>query len=376
MSKNTVSPERPIKVLINALHAKSGGGVTYIKNILPFLADDPSVDIHLCIHDSQRGKIDNPVDGVQVHVLTFQTGFWRLLVHEQWAVPKLARAIAADVVFSPANYGPLLARRHIVMLRNALGVAGVDKRPSKIAYWALLSVATVLSLLTARRGIAVSRYMVDSIGTVLARIFAGKVTVIPHGVDERFRAAPEDDRRDDFLLAVSDIYVQKNFETLLLAIEKLRQTHPDVDLRIAGQFLDPAYYTGLLEIISAKGLQENVRFLGSVPPQELRVLYRRCRAFVFPSWVESFGNPLVEAMASGAPVASSNAAAMPEVLGGAGLLFDPADSTEMAATLARIIDDEDLRSRLSAQSVRRAADFSWSSTAQKTSAVFHQAAGR
>jgi glycosyltransferase involved in cell wall biosynthesis len=112
-----------------------------------------------------------------------------------------------------------------------------------------------------------------------------------------------------------------------------------------------------------------VRVLGHVPARELADLYRRCALFVFPSLVETFGNPLVEAMASGAPIVSSNAAAMPEVLGEAALFFDPGDTPAMAEGIAAALRDGDLRHRLGARARARARRFSWDETARRTIGV-------
>ncbi len=108
--------------------------------------------------------------------------------------------------------------------------------------------------------------------------------------------------------------------------------------------------------------------------KHLLELYRRCAVFVFPSTVETFGNPLVEAMACGAPIASSNAAAMPEVLGEAALFFDPALIDGMAAALGRLLDDAGLRRELGCKAAARARQFSWPRCAEATLSVIREAA--
>ena len=368
---------QPHKVLINALHAKSGGGVTYLRNMLPFFAADASIDAHLCIHESQSAIFGKIPDAITIHTLNFRSGFWRLAYYEQILVPRLARVIGAQVTFSPANYGPLFAPGQVIMLRNALGVAFVEKRLSKIAYWAVIYAATVLSILRSRRIIAVSDFVKKTAGKIMARMFADKCATIYHGVSDIFSPPEQGQPREDFLLAVSDIYVQKNFQNLLHALEKIKRKHPDILLKIAGRPVDAEYYEGLQAAIADKKMENNIRFLGSVTPGELAFLYRRCRLFVFPSLVESFGNPLVEAMACAAPVATSNAAAMPEVVGPAALLFDPTNVNDMAVSLQCLYEDEELRRDLSAKAQQRAAFFSWTKTATATlDAIKDTAKGR
>ncbi len=364
------SPGRPLRLLVNGLHAKTGGGVTYLRNMLPLLAEPDDVELHLCLHDGQAGLPADAMDGVTVHRLAFRSGFWRLALAEQVLIPRLARRIGAHVTFSPANYGPITVPGTVILLRNALGVAFVERRPIKMAYWALVTIGTALSLLACRRAIAVSDFARRSAGVIPWS--RGEIAVIPHGVSGAFSAGSGE--REGFLLAVSDLYVQKNFGNLILALARLRDARPDIELRIAGRPVDGDYEANLRKLISSHGLEGNVRFLGPVPEASLADLYRRCAVFVFPSTVETFGNPLVEAMASAAPIASSNAAAMPEVLGEAALFFDPARPGDMAAALGRLLDDGELRRELGAKAALRARQYSWQRTAEATLSVIRDAA--
>ena len=358
--------EQSFKLLINGLHAKSGGGVTYLRNMLPFFAANRSIETHLCIHESQADLFSDITDGIVLHTMNFNTGFWRLLFWEQLLVPRLARNIAATVTLSPSNYGPLFAPGHITMLRNALGVASIEKRISKIPYWMMLYVGTYLSIIFSSKVIAVSNFVLQTSGKIVPQIFADKFLVIEHGVSDIFTPPQEKQSRGNFILAVSDIYMQKNYSSLLLSVDNIRQQHPYVQLKIAGQKLDNSYFEELQKIITQRGLQGNVSFLGSVTQSELSKLYKTCKFFVFPSLIESFGNPLVEAMASGAPIATSNKAAMPEIVGSAALLFDPTRISEMTNALQRLYEDEELRYSLSVKSLLRSQIFSWSKTADAT----------
>jgi glycosyltransferase involved in cell wall biosynthesis len=103
---------------------------------------------------------------------------------------------------------------------------------------------------------------------------------------------------------------------------------------------------------------------------QLIVLYQKCTIFVFPSTVETFGNPLVEAMACGAPIASSNTTAMPEVLGNAGVYFDPNKIDDMRDTISGLLADQDLRNSISRLAEIRSNDFSWEKTEAKTKNTF------
>jgi hypothetical protein len=118
------------------------------------------------------------------------------------------------------------------------------------------------------------------------------------------------------------------------------------------------------------GITESVRFLGSVPEEDLPTLYSGATLFVFPSLWEGFGLPVLEAMACGVPAACSKTSSLPEIVGDAALMFDPLDVEEMAATIGRALEDEALRAELSEEGLQRAAQFSWEDTATATLKVY------
>ena len=369
----TVPTELPVRVLVNALHARSGGGITYLRNMLPHLAADQAIDLHLCLHQGQCDTLEPFPSGVTIHSVDFKDGFFRRLVWEQLRLPALARRIGASVTFSPANFGPLMAPGSVILLRNALAVRAAETRFSKRLYWFGLAVMTTASLFSCRRAIAVSDYASSALTRGLARGARSRTTVVPHGVGAPFW--PRDNApHEGFLLAVSDLYIQKNLHRLLLAVNLLRQEFPDILLKIAGAPVDLDYAQQISGTIKALNLGEHVELLGSVPVEELAELYRRCGVFVFPSTAETFGNPLVEAMACGAPIVSSNTTAMPEILADAALYFDPEDVHAMAAQIGTVLRDAELRRQLSARSLARAPRYSWEETARLTAAVLKDCA--
>jgi glycosyltransferase involved in cell wall biosynthesis len=368
-------PHRPLRIVINGAHAKSGGGVTYLRRMLPELAREPGVEIRLILHENQRALFEPVPDGVQILAFEFNPGFLSTLVWEQFSLPGIARRAGADVLFSPANFGPVFARNHVLLLRNATSVIRLTRRLKPLVYWLMLSAATLASLLTARRAIAVSDYAARVLTFGLRSVLGKKISVVYHGTApvERRRAA--DALSGNSLLAVSDIYIQKNYHTLIRAFAIVRKSHPDLGLTIVGREIDRQYADSLRSLVSDLGLEDSVRFTGHVETAELDALYRDCRVFVFPSTVETFGNPLLEAMAAGAPIAASKAAAMPEVLGEGGVMFDPGDAGDMAAKIEQLLTDPELCRTLGQIAVKRAQSFTWPETARQTLGVLRQAAG-
>lgn len=364
-----------IRVVINGLHAKSGGGITYLRNILPHLAEDPRLELHLFLHADQCGLFVPVDERVRLHVLDFQPRLWRLLLWEQVSLPVVARTMGADVTFSPANFGPLVGPGRTILLRNASAVGRTEQRVARRLYWLGLGLATAVSLLTARRAIAVSDYARRTLGFGLRRQVARKVSVVHHGVDERFSPEPDGIREEPpFLLAVSDIYIQKNLHTLIRALPRIRAAAPGVTLRIAGRAIDRGYFRELQLIVEREHLGDAVVFLGNQPLERLLALYRGCAVFVFPSTVETFGNPLAEAMSCGAAIACSNTAAMPEIVGNAALLFDPRSADEMADRILDILTDPVRAEALRRQARERGRRYSWAETARRTADVLVESA--
>lgn len=364
-----------IRVLVNGIHAKSGGGVTYLRNILPILAEDGDLETHLLLHRDQSELYGLLSEKVRVHLLEFDNRFFPALVWEQLALPFVARSMSADVTFSPANYGPLFAPNRVIVLRNSLAVVGRETRISRRFYWIGLALMTGLSLLTSTKAIAVSRYARNALTFGFGSRLRDRVTIVNHGVNPVF--SPDDAvDREPHLLAVSDIYIQKNFHTLIEAMAAVHRRRPEIKLKIAGRSIDAGYMKELQERIAELKLTDVVEFLGEKRTGDLLELYRRCLVFVFPSTVETFGNPLVEAMACGAPIACSNTAAMPEIVGDAAEFFSPLDAGEMASRILAIAGDPALRRELGLRARKRAAGYSWSRAASETADVIKSAARR
>ncbi len=129
------------------------------------------------------------------------------------------------------------------------------------------------------------------------------------------------------------------------------------------------------EKMSQLGLQDQVTFTGYVPDEDLPALYNAASLFVFPSLYEGFGLPVLEAMACGAPVVTSNTSSLPEVAGDAALLVDPYDVQAIAAAMRRVLEDPALAEELRQKGLTRAKLFTWEKTARQTIAVYEKVLG-
>ena len=374
MKKLAISKGTRVRVLINGLHARSGGGVTYLWNILSHMAEDERLELHLFLLADQHGLF-MPIDNrIRIHTLNFRPGFWYLLFWEQLVLPILARRLDADVTFSSANYGPLLAPAPVIVLSNAVAVGTTEVRLLRRIYWRTLALVTAISLVTCRRAIAVSDYARDALSFGLGRWLDGKIKVVHHGVSSHFSPGKSTPDTEPYLLAVGDIYIQKNLHTLVEALAIIQRRSPGIRLKIAGRRTDPFYYDKIVKLIAQRGLENSIEFLGQRSVDELLVLYRNCAVFVFPSTIETFGMPLVEAMACGAPIVCSNTAAMPEIVGECAILCDPMDAEDMAHKILRVVEDEGLARRLIDLGRQRSKIFSWDKAARMTADVLVEAA--
>lgn len=368
-------PRKNVVLLFNCLHSKTGGGLNYFRAMLPFLVNAPDIEVHLCIHENQvLDEVEAVADQVTVHRVESKEGFPSLHIYEQLNFSKLEKEIGADVTFSPANYGPLSSPNNIIMLRNSLSVGFLERRPMKILYWVALYAATVISIIRAKRVIVVSSYALRAASGGLTKIIRNRVSIIYHGVSDIFKPPSSALERGKFILTVSDIYVQKNLKNLVLAIDEVVKMQPDAKLLVVGRPIDLVYFQEVERVISDLDLEGSVEFLGELPQASLVELYQTCGVFAFPSLIETFGNPLVEAMRCGAPIVTSRTAAMPEVVGDAALLFDPEKPEQIAKSILDVLSDPALANDLSTKSLHRGADFSWKKAANKTISVIREAA--
>jgi glycosyltransferase involved in cell wall biosynthesis len=164
-----------------------------------------------------------------------------------------------------------------------------------------------------------------------------------------------------FILNVGTLEPRKNLVRLIEAFSRLRTR--DLDLVVAGgrgwMFQD------ILEAPAQFGVADRVRFTGFVPDPDLSALYSLATLFVYPSLYEGFGLPVLEALACGAPVITSNTSSMPEVAGDAAALVDPRNMEELCAQMDRLVSDEGLRRQMTARGFKQAARFSWRASAEQ-----------
>jgi glycosyltransferase involved in cell wall biosynthesis len=212
-----------------------------------------------------------------------------------------------------------------------------------------------------------------------------RMTVIPHGVEDRFlRAGGREEeseapairlpkgpfagvKRRPFFLVVGHSKPHKNCARVVGALALLAERLPEVEVRFVGR---GEGYDQLRAQAATLGLGSRVHLLRNAPDEGLLALYREAIALVMPSLVEGFGLPVLEAQAVGCPVITSNRGALAETAGDAALLVDPLDSWNIAAAMERVYRDRELRASLVERGRIRAEEFTWEKTAARTRAVY------
>lgn len=213
--------------------------------------------------------------------------------------------------------------------------------------------------------IAVSAFTARQVEELL-HVDPSKIRMIPHGARPA-PATPVAVPRENIILSVGAIQRRKNIVRLVEAFE---QTPRGWELHLAGSFGFESEEA--LSRIAASSRRQDIRVLEYVTTEELEDLYRRASVLAFPSLAEGFGMPILDAMARGVPVLTSNVSAMPEVAGDAALLIDPTDARAIAAGLQTLITDSSLRARLIQAGFARAKELSWEKACEATWRVYQE----
>ncbi len=212
-----------------------------------------------------------------------------------------------------------------------------------------------------------------------------KVVVLPNGVASTFRPMSRESAQkwiqaecglsSPFILTVGDLQPRKNHAGLIRAFEQLLRAYPQLPHRLVIVGKENWRASDVRAAAKRSAVADRIHFTGFVSDEALLRLYGACDLFVYPSFYEGFGLPILEAMACGRAVACSNTSAMPEVADSAALLFDPTSEEQIVLALRDLLLNPELRQRMERLGAQRAAMFSWESTASKTLELYYAVAG-
>jgi glycosyltransferase involved in cell wall biosynthesis len=284
-----------------------------------------------------------------------------------WEQVALPVQLKGRLLWNPHNSGPLAVKRQVVTMHDVSPLDHPEWFDPLFARWQRFLIPQLVK--RAQRIITISNFSKSRLQE-LCNISEEKITVIPNGVDQRFKPQQEDvisDVREylkipspHYVLCVGTIEPKKNIPRLLKAWKIIcKQIPSDVWLVLAG-------ITGNIEVFREeriKDIPSRVYITGHVEDAQLPALYAGALASIYVSLYEGFGLPPLESMATGTPVLTSNLTSLPEVVGDAAITVDPYDEEAIAAALQRIIDDSEIRRCLSQKGMARVVQFSWDKAA-------------
>jgi glycosyltransferase involved in cell wall biosynthesis len=357
----------------------TGGTETYAQELIPELvAAAPQTRFTAFVNREAREEKGRPwgelIPAITVPVRARRRVEW--VRGEQLLLPRIAARAGVDLLHSLANTAPLFGR-----FRRVVTIHDLAYRLAPDAHLGLLTLGMrALVPLAARSS---HRIIVDTVSTRadldrLLKVSPRKVDVVPLGLGARPHVAPfsehelreklDADERPIVLCAAAK-RPHKNLARLLGAMALMpSERRPLLVL--------PGYPTAHEDELRHRArelrVSRDVRFLGWVEPAELEGLYAAARCFVFPSLLEGFGLPVLEAMARGVPVACSGRGSLGEVAGDAALRFDPESEPEIAAAIELLVGDRATAHRLQAAGRERAARFTWAATASGTISAYER----
>ncbi len=368
-----------LKVGIDARKLTDFGIGTHIEGLVTRLAARRDLRLFLLVREEHAERARQLAPGATIRPVA-AAGY---TIRELFEVGLAFRGQELDVVHIPHYVLPVwLPAPAVVTIHDVIQLLYPprDRRPGALLY---LRHMMRRALRRARRVVTVSRTTRND----LLELFGGRsdrIEVIPNGVDEAFFERPPREvlerlrerygLRPPVILVVANDKPHKNVDTALRAFHRAVRVHG-----IPGQLVFVGGFPPdgrLASIARHMGLGDRVAFTGRVPRDDLVGLYHMAALLLHVALYEGFGLPILEAMAAGVPVITSNLGAMRELGEGVATLVEPLDVFGIAATLERVLVDDPLRRRMIEAGRRRARDLSWDRAAEAMVAVFRKAAGR
>ena len=374
---------RTIGVMARALDQRDGLGL-YCRQLIQHLLtlDTRSRYVIFLASEQARGTFSEFANAREQVILSRSKLVW-----DQLLIPLAARRLGVDLLFNPKFSLPLLSgTRGVFVLQSCDWYVN----PGNYPWWDNLYIRLMLPLYCRRASgvLAISRATLDQF-VKHTKMKLPRAAITHAGTAPNFTAAADLEAQkrfreeygvpEHFVLTVARVlhtghrglpdYPGGNNERLLRAYRRYRQESPDpLPLVVAGRDVD--------RYLRARGFTsadlDGVRFLGFVPNDQLHAAYQLADCFVLATLYESFGLPILEALATGCPAIVPATGAGPEVAGAAACLIDPYDESDIARALLEVTTSAALRERMSREGVARARDFTWQRSAARVLEVFDE----
>ncbi len=374
---------------IDASNLRGGGGVTHLTELLraaqPYQHGITKIIVWSGI--KTLTQIEDRVWLEKVHDILLDGPLLYRVYWQRFRLKRVAEAAGCDLLFVPGGSDVSGFRPMVTMSQNLLPFEWEELRRYGCSVGSLrLILLHWTQARTFRRAdglIYLTRFARDVVLRTI-QATAGKTAIIAHGVDKRFIYPPRkpmpisyfSTERPCRILYVSTVNAYKHQWHVAEAVSQLRAEGVPVALDLVGASYPPALrrLEKTLRRVDVDGAF--IRYVGRIPYQSLHEYYLQADLSVFASSCETFGLILTESMSAGLPIACSKRSAMPEILGEAGVYFDPEDSDDIARALRELIDSADLRARLAQASFERSKAFSWERCARETFAFLAEIADR
>lgn len=376
-----------LRIGIDASNLRRGGGVTHLVQLLR--AADPAAHGfgRIVVWGGQETLAQLPHDSswlMTVHDPLLDGPLPARLFWQRVKMPRVVRG-AIDVLFVPGgSYGGDFTP-FVTMFQNMLLFDQSERARYGIG-WAFLRLALLrrFQAATFQRAdgvIFLSAYAQAQVLRVVTSL-KGQSAIIPHGIGQEFFQAPRGQRSIEnysisapfTLLYVSTVDVYKHQWHVVEAVGRLRKAGLPVRLVLAGSAYPPALRRLRREMMRVDPQGGFIQYQGAIGYSRLPDLYRAADGFVFASSCENLPNVLLEAMASGLPIACSNRSPMPDILGASEMYFDPESPVSIALALHRMVERPSVRAESAERAFEKAQGYSWSQCAASTFAFLGKVA--
>lgn len=365
-----------MRIFINALSARLGGGQTYLLNLLKHVPQEENWQVLVLVQPSFV------IDGLPQNVVRIEQALlenpWKRAIWEETKLPALLKQHDVDLFFSPGGLLPRLLPSKMltaVTFQNMLPFDHVQRKKYPFGYrrlrdW-LLERGLSSSMRRADLVIFISEFARNFIKQELGELQNTSV-VIPHGIHPSFNACKEKPLQrptwlpdGNYFLYVSFIDHYKAQLEVVQGFNLYRKQGGQGKLLLVGTEYRP-YGDLVRQEIADRGLAEEIILTGNVPHEDLPAIYQHAHINLFASHTENCPNILLEMMASGRPALVSNRAPMDEFGGDAVAYFDPSDPEDIALQLNVLVRDEELQRRLVNVAMKRVTVHTWEGASEQT----------
>lgn len=370
-----------MKIGINAIgnFSKDTGGRSYLSNFIHYLQRFDTKNEYV-VFLSEKDKDIFEIVNVNIKTVSFKYSSYNSYLkvfYEQFILPFQIKKNRIDIMYYPGNYASLFCPAPFLLQVQSLLDVFKNK---KLGFLKRIYRKNILgvSIKNAKQITTPSKIAKEEIIKHF-KIDENKINVIYHGIDEYYYSDNllESEKAEIFkrykingkyILYVSALWEHKNHINLILAYnEVVKKLNYNIKLVLIGEGLgvNKNYLYYLYNLPIKLGIKNNVVFTGNIEKKELKYFYKYAELLVFPSFCESFGMPLLEAMAVGIPIIASNSYALPEIAGNAGILIDPYNIKNIADSILDLLQNKELRNDKIKEGKNRIKEFSWENAVKK-----------